>query len=71
MLAYFILCGIEPFSGTTKADLFKTILKGEPSFKGYDWKVISKDAKDFIRLCLNKKAKKRPSAEELLNHKWI
>ena len=32
---------------------------------------ISQDAKDFLKLCLNRDKSSRPKCEELLEHNWI
>lgn len=36
-----------------------------------DWAQISNDAQDFVKLCLDKDPKDRPSAEFLLSHAWL
>lgn len=52
-------------------DIKENILRREPDFKRNGWKVISKEAKEFIKLCLNKNPDQRPSIQELFSHPWI
>ena len=45
--------------------------KGKYEFYDEDWKNISKSAKDLITQLLNRDFKKRISAKQALEHKWI
>ena len=70
-MTYLMLCGDPPFTGDSNNEIFKKIIKSELSFNQYKWKNISEDAKDFVKLCLNKASGKRPSASEALSHRWF
>jgi calcium-dependent protein kinase len=70
-MTYLMLCGDPPFTGDSNNEIFKKIIKSELSFNQYKWKNISEDAKDFVKLCLNKASGKRPSASEALLHRWF
>jgi calcium-dependent protein kinase len=70
-MTYLMLCGDPPFTGDSNNEIFKKIVKAELKFNSYKWKNISDEAKDFVKLCLNKNATQRPSASEALDHKWF
>lgn len=69
VIAYVMLSGQAPFSANSLRSIRKKILLGEFNFNGSVWKNISQDAKDFISRILVKK--NRPTANELLNDKWV
>ena len=70
-MTYLMLCGDPPFTGDSNNEIFKKIVKGELKFNLYKWKNISEDAKDFVKLCLNKNSAQRPSATEAISHRWF
>lgn len=71
VILYILLCGYPPFNGDTDSEIIAKIQKGKFSFPKEEWSSISKEAKDLIKLMLNKNPKKRPSARELLQHSWF
>ena len=70
-MTYLMLCGDPPFTGSSNSEIFKKIVKNEVKFNPYKWKNISNNAKDFVKLCLNKNASERPSASKAVEHKWF
>ena len=70
-MTYLMLCGDPPFTGDSNNEIFKKIMKGELKFNSYKWKNIPVEAKDFVKLCLNKNASQRPSASEAIKHNWF
>ena len=70
-MTYLMLCGDPPFTGSSNNEIFKKIVKSEVKFNPYKWKNISKSAKDFVKLCLNKNASERPSASKAVDHIWF
>lgn len=77
VLVHLLLCGRLPFNDKTNPNnpaysaLWKSIFDETPSMSGSAWDMISADAKDFVLMCLNKNHEGRPSAIELLQHKWL
>eukprot|EP00344_Euplotes_crassus_P009863 CAMPEP_0197000912 /NCGR_PEP_ID=MMETSP1380-20130617/5734_1 /TAXON_ID=5936 /ORGANISM="Euplotes crassus, Strain CT5" /LENGTH=438 /DNA_ID=CAMNT_0042418375 /DNA_START=267 /DNA_END=1584 /DNA_ORIENTATION=+ len=71
VITYFLISGDPPFDGDTRNELFRSIKSGKFSFDSKIWRVVSEDCKDFIKKCLVVDPKKRESASELLEHKWI
>ena len=70
-MTYLILCGEPPFTGVSNNEIFKKIVKDDLKFNPYKWKNISNNAKDFVKICLNKNANMRPSASKAVEHKWF
>ena len=70
-VTYLLLCGEPPFTGNSNNEIFKKIVNDNVKFNFYKWKNISNNAKDFVRICLNKNASKRPSASEALKYPWF
>ena len=77
VITYILLCGEPPFNGRSDRDIFQAIHRGtdagfrKKKFQGRPWSHISKEAKDaIIKMCTRDPAK-RPSAADMLAHKWI
>jgi calcium-dependent protein kinase len=68
---YVVLCGYPPFYGETDADVLAKVRLGNFSFNASDWKNISEDAKNLIRMLLKMNPKDRFTAEQALNHVWV
>merc|ERR1719188_2052046 len=68
---YVMLCGYPPFFGETDAEVLSKVRLGTFSFNQSDWKNISEDAKNLIRMLLKMNPKDRYTAEQSLNHDWI
>ena len=70
-VTYLLLCGDPPFTGNSNNEIFKKIVNDNIKFNFNKWKNISNNAKDFVKICLNKNSIKRPSASEALKHPWF
>ena len=70
-MTYLLLCGEPPFNGNSNNEIFKKIVKESIKFNSFMWKNISNNAKDFVKLCLNKNSNNRPSASSALMHVWF
>merc|ERR1712222_259105 len=71
VIMYVLLCGYPPFYGETDADVLSKVRLGNFSFNAADWKNISEDAKNLIRMLLKMNPKDRYTAQQGLNHEWI
>eukprot|EP00095_Tigriopus_kingsejongensis_P007289 snap_masked-scaffold313_size211302-processed-gene-0.8 protein:Tk07289 transcript:snap_masked-scaffold313_size211302-processed-gene-0.8-mRNA-1 annotation:"nuclear anchorage protein 1-like" len=71
VVCYVLLSGLSPFMGDSDVETFTNITSIGYDFDDEAFDPISEDAKDFIRKLLIKNQKKRMSAEECLNHKWL
>lgn len=71
MITFVLLSRRAPFFGPTDADTVASVHRGYFEFSEPSWKSVSSDAKDFIRALLTKDPKKRLSAAQALDHKWI
>jgi len=71
VIVYILLCGFPPFYGDNDAQMFKRIKAGQYKFLAPYWDPISADAKDFVKNLLIVDPRKRMTAAEALNHRWL
>lgn len=72
VIMYVLLCGYPPFHADTDREILALVGKGEVKFDPADWGCVSQDAKNLIRMLLEKDYyKKRYTAEQALGHVWI
>jgi len=71
VIMYVMLCGYPPFFGETDAEVLAKVRLGNFSFNAADWRNISEDAKNLIRMLLKMNPRDRYTAEQALNHDWI
>lgn len=77
VMAYQLLTGKFPYNDKSNpynpslSKVWKSILMDDLNMSESRWEGISEEARDFVRMLLNKDPKKRPSAREALNHPWL
>jgi len=71
VIMYVLLCGYPPFYGDTDADVLAKVRLGNFSFNAADWKAVSEDAKNLIRMLLKMNPRDRYTGEQALNHVWV
>merc|ERR1712072_1047792 len=71
VIMYVLLCGYPPLFGETDAEVLSKVRLGNFSFNAADWKNVSEDAKNLIRMLLKMNPRDRYTAEQALNHDWI
>jgi len=71
VIMYVLLCGYPPFHGESDADVLAKVRLGNFSFVAADWKNVSEDAKNLIRMLLKLKPQERYTAAQALNHVWV
>lgn len=71
VIMYVMLCGYPPFFGETDAEVLSKVRLGNFSFNAADWKNVSEDAKNLIRMLLKMNPRDRYTGEQALNHEWI
>ncbi|KAI7906123.1 kinase-like domain-containing protein [Cokeromyces recurvatus] len=71
VITYTLLCGYQPFQAEDQVELIDEITHARYDFHERYWRNISIDAKNFIRALLVLDDKKRLTATEALNHKWM
>ncbi|XP_038980672.1 CDPK-related kinase 7-like isoform X1 [Phoenix dactylifera] len=71
VIAYILLCGSRPFWARTESGIFRAVLKAEPNFEEAPWPSLSAEAKDFVKMLLNKDYRKRITASQALGHPWL
>jgi calcium/calmodulin-dependent protein kinase I len=72
VITYFLLAGYTPFDRDSQQAEMEAIVRGDYSFTPVEyWANVSDVAKDFVRTCLTVDPRKRPTAAEALEHKWL
>merc|ERR1711972_1044110 len=67
VIMYVMLCGYPPFFGETDAEVLSKVRLGNFSFNQADWKNISEDAKNLIRMLLKMNPRDRYTAAQAKN----
>jgi len=71
VITYVLLCGSAPFFARDESDLLKKIQKGAFDFDDEEWDDVSDAAKAVIRRMMTFEASSRPSADVLLQDRWL
>ncbi|XP_044484484.1 calcium-dependent protein kinase 10-like [Mangifera indica] len=71
VILYILLCGVPPFWAETEQGVALAILRGVIDFKREPWPQISESAKSLVRMMLEQDPKKRPTAQQVLEHPWL
>lgn len=71
VIAYILLCGYPPFYGDRDEDILRRVKRGDFEFPSPDWDDISRPGKDIITTMLTLNPTDRPSAGDLLEHRWL
>mmetsp|Transcript_35986 Transcript_35986/g.81248 ORF Transcript_35986/g.81248 Transcript_35986/m.81248 type:complete len:616 (-) Transcript_35986:57-1904(-) len=70
VITYMLLMGRPPFCGDTNRVITKAIMSGDFP-KDHLWRLLSRNAREFISSLLTTDANKRPTAGEALLHPWL
>ncbi|KAL6541920.1 Calcium-dependent protein kinase 10 [Orobanche gracilis] len=71
VILYILLCGVPPFWAETEQGIALAILRGIIDFKREPWPQVSESAKSLVRQMLEPDPKKRLTAQQVLEHRWI
>ncbi|KAI8464717.1 MAG: kinase-like domain-containing protein [Monoraphidium minutum] len=71
VVVYILLCGYPPFGGKSDDRILARVARGSYSFAAKEWEGVSEPAKELITLMLTMDQEKRPSARQLLSHRWL
>lgn len=77
VMAYQLLSGYLPFDDVRNPNapalsiIWRSILTEEPSFRRSAWNNVSEEAKNFVKMLLQKDHERRPTAKEALQHPWL
>ena len=71
IILYTMLCGHPPFCGNKENIIKSKILHSKLVFPSKEFKNVSEDAIEYIKILLSYNPDKRPTAEEALNNKWL
>ncbi|EIM87384.1 Pkinase-domain-containing protein [Stereum hirsutum FP-91666 SS1] len=72
VITYFLLAGYTPFDRDTQHQEMEAIIAGDYKFEPQEyWANVSDTAKDFVSECLTIDPQSRPSAAQMLQHRWL
>lgn len=71
VIAFTLLTGKAPFTGSSKEELREANRLARVEFKDEDWRVLSPLAADFTRRLLKKFPNNRMTVEEASSHPWV
>lgn len=71
VMAYIMVSGRPPFNGKSKEEIFLQLTTQPINYLDGQWGKISKGCKTFIKKCLTRDKRFRPTAQELLQDEWI
>ena len=73
ILTYFMLSGKLPYDDPddNENEIARQTINEPVPFIEDKWNIISNEAKDFVKRCLEKDPKKRINIKEMLKHKWF
>lgn len=68
---YVMLCGYEPFYGTSDDELIEANRNAVLEFPKEEWSIVSKQAMDLVKSMMAVDPEVRPTAEQILADPWI
>ncbi|XP_040377649.1 calcium-dependent protein kinase 9 [Oryza brachyantha] len=71
VILYILLCGVPPFWAETEQGVARAILRGAVDFDREPWPRISRAAKSLVRQMLDVDPRRRPTAQQVLDHPWL
>jgi len=71
VLAYVLLTGFSPFGGETDQETLRNITSATLDFPAELFEGVTEEAKEFIKECLNRNPKDRPTVKQCLQHPWV
>ena len=71
VIVYILLCEELPFYGAKTRDIYDSIVNKELDVSSGKWQSVSEEAKDFLRMGLNKNELERATCAEMLQHEWL
>lgn len=71
VITYVLLTASLPFTGNNDADVLAKVIEGSYSLDGDAWRLVSEDAKDFVRNLMTVDPDARYNARQALEHRWI
>lgn len=71
IILYYMLSGEKPFTGDSREDIKRSVLKGDLKFPSQLFGVCSPETKHLINAMLNYDQRSRLSADDALKHPWL
>jgi calcium-dependent protein kinase len=71
VILYVFLCGYPPFEGDSNTLIFKNIMHAELKFDPKEWAGVSQEAKELLKMMLERNVEKRITAVDALSHAFF
>jgi serine/threonine protein kinase len=72
VISYFLLAGYTPFDRENQHQEMEAIIAGDYKFEPEEyWANVSTTARDFVSACLTVDPTQRPTATDMLQHRWL
>jgi calcium-dependent protein kinase len=71
VIAYTLIGGSPPFNGQTDQDIMKAVKDGRFDFRADRFRRMTPPCEDFICKLLTYDFRDRPTAQKMLQHKWL
>ncbi|XP_043690907.1 calcium-dependent protein kinase 20-like [Telopea speciosissima] len=71
VILYILLCGVPPFWAETEQGVAQAIIRSVVDFRRDPWPKVSDNAKDLVKKMLDPDAKRRFTAQQVLDHPWL
>jgi calcium-dependent protein kinase len=71
VILYILLCGVPPFWAETEQGVAQAIIRSVVDFRRDPWPKVSENAKDLVKKMLDPDPKRRPTAQQVLDHPWL
>jgi calcium-dependent protein kinase len=71
VILYIMLSGCPPFGGNNDSEIIKEVKKAVINFDLPEFKDVTQEAKDMVKLMCHKDASDRPTAVQVMNSDWI
>jgi serine/threonine protein kinase len=71
VITYMLLTGKRLFPGETSEEVKRNVVRYEIDFNSQTLKKVSKEARSFLKCCLNRDTSLRQTPKQLLAHNWL
>jgi len=71
VIMYILLSGSPPFAGKDTTEVLEAVRRAELTFDQKEWKAISQEAQNMLKVLLTKDPRARVSADAALKEEWL
>jgi len=71
VILYIMLSGIPPFNGRDDKEIMDNVANLELKYNQGEFESVSSEAKNFMRVLMDRDVSRRPSAQAAINNEWF